>query len=303
MEVYKFDDALIKRLKDQGVRFIDLHNAQGEKLVPRNQNFKQLTAKISEVKTRLKSLPDGVYTLGAYYNANPQIKGDKFYIGKGNYKNAVLAEAASEVIQPPAKRATRTEESVNVLSYGEALKNIQEIAQLKATVERLESENAALRTENLELREELAEIDDGGNSDSITSLAEGFKSIFSPIAPLLPTLADEYFKLQHRKLTLEEAKQFAAFKKQGLVNGNGYTGGRIQKAAQRIPAQPAAPATLPDVNNEAELNKFCDWLDTLNDEQFNAQMDAVQQADATLFEVLQAIYFPADEDNDDENEQ
>jgi hypothetical protein len=306
MDVYKFDDALIKKLKDQGVKFIDLVNAQGEKVVPRNQNAKQLPQKIAEVKQRLKSLPDGVYTLGAFYNANPTIKGDKYFIGKGNYKNVLLSETAPEIVTPAPRKKVVADESEHVLSYAQALKNIQEIERLRADVARLETELAAARAMNLELREEIAELEsESGNG----GLAEGIKEIFSPIAPLLPTLADQYFAIENRKLNLQEAKQFTYMQERGIFypgqkNGNGNGSAQKRGAIPQQQQRKQQTRQLPDVNDANAMNEYCDYLEKLSDDEFNAELDQVEKIDPTLYAVLEQVFFSdSDEDQEsDENE-
>jgi hypothetical protein len=297
MEVYKFDDALIKKLKENGVKFIDLQNTAGEKVVPRNQNVKQLNTKITEVKTRLRSLPDGVYILGAYYNANPTILGDKYYIGKGKYQQTLLAENVPEVL-PPAKRARATEnESVNVLSFDQALKNIQKIATLEARIEILEKENAELKDKNLKLLEELREAEEESGSGS--GLAEGVKEIFGQFGPMLPTLADQYFQLENRKLNLQEAKTFAYMQERGINLPGAKNGAPKPQAKPRVITK-QNERQLPDVNDANALNDYCDYLETLDEEKFNTELDYVQQADPTLYAVLEQVFF-GDEENESDD--
>ena len=292
-KIISFNDDLINRMKDAGVRFIDLNDTENNRIVARNVKAVDFDKKVAEIKKRLKHLPDGIYILQASYSPGGKTKKDLYYIGKGNH-GSLSENPAPVVIQQTTKREkTETE---NVLSYAEALKKAEQVAELKA-------ENATLKAQLLdaqkkisELHEEIAELE----SEEVGAgnfLSEGLPKLLEPFAPMLPAFMDEYYKLQNRKLNIKEAEVYGNLAEKGLIQGKGGPMMQaFQNGKQQRRVQQQQQIERPDPNDAEAVENYCQYLDALNDAEFNQELSFIAQNAPELYAVIDSIYSEEEEE-------
>jgi hypothetical protein len=268
MEVYTFDQALIKKLIDTGYQHISLENGEGKKIVATNPEKKNFNKKIEEIKKRLNMLPDGLYQVKANWNYGGAGAPDIFVVKKGN---APIDNATINFQTTPLKENSRSVE--NVLSYEVALQNIQKIAQLEAQVRELSKENTRLQLdlEELEKEQSVAPLSENGFASSVTSWLK-------EITPVLLPLADRYFDTENRKLGIKEREQF--LQHEGRKKPQVVRPGTSRKKQEQ-------KSVYPDLNNEEQLNQFFDELEKLNEEQFAQACETIKLENPELFALVE----------------
>ena len=180
-------------------------------------------------------------------------------------------------------RKTKEEKTTeNLLSLDTAVKNITESANLKAENEVLKQRVKELEIKNAEL---LAELDEEPENLEEQNAPAPFANWIQTILPTLSPLADEYFKLQNRKIQLEEAKVMTKYKPPFKRN-------------TPTPKQPEK-MNLPNIQSPEELENFYNYLDSLNDDKFNEVLNTLEHNAPELADLVKNEFFEQDEENNE----
>lgn len=255
--------------KEAGINFVWLTDSDGNNIVARNTKKEQYNEKIKEIKKRIPLLNPGVYFLnGLTTNNTKRIKPLQFSIIVGN-----LAES-----QPVPGATIKPTESVNVLSYSEALKRAEEISKLTIENESLRNQVKELEEANDELAEELEELKGKIKEEEKPTLLSQANGLLNQIIPILSPLADEYFKLQNKKLDL-------------LSERNKITP-RTRRAP--VPTRPDTWRPHPEQNSE-EFQQYLKQLDALPEEQFDAELMFIESNYPELYSVVCEIFYSNEE--------
>lgn len=271
-KIYKFDNELFLVLKDVGYQSVSLRGADDEIIITYNTPSTPVAKKLDEIKRRLKVLPSGYYKLLAMQKHGARGKADTFVINHGN-----ATEAA-----PPAAPAKLAESAPHVLSYESALKQIEELAAIRAERDALLKENEILKQEIEELESEEPETMEEDNTISKT-----LENLTTAALPIL----DRYFETKNRSLQLEENKLMVQYNKFNQRN----------KPTRR--AQQQQQINYPDINNPAAIEEFMNELDTLTDEQLTGALEIIRRENAPLFELCMEEFFPEEEEEQEEEQQ
>lgn len=279
MKTHAPTDKFFNDLVDNGYKAISMFDLNGDRLIQYNNSKVPLKEKIKEVKQRLNTLPNGIYILKLQFNYSQRTKPDTMYINKGNVDESVLNEAPPTPPQTIRERQTTKDEKKmdSVVSLDSALSRIEELSQLRAENAILIEKVKNLEQQISELETEISELEN--EAPGMAESKDIFGNWIEKITPTLAPLADEYFKLQNRKLRLEEFK--------------------IMNAAPQRKRQQQKQKTLqyPDINNEEQLNKFFNWLEKLNDDDFSTIINDCKQNYPELYVLIEQEFF------EDENEQ
>lgn len=161
----------------------------------RNREPADIKAQAEKVINYLSKAPNGTYVI--YGKTSPQSKPTKFIYTKGEdapAKAAPLADAA------PSRGSS---ESENVLSYAQALKMQQEIAELRAENARLKDLVESLEDDVASMESEAAEAPQLSESPAMGALGQ--------LAAVLPALVDKWFENQKENREIEKAKMYQAY--------------------------------------------------------------------------------------------
>jgi len=281
MELHKFDNKLFQTLKGVGYQSIQLRSFDDDIIVTYNTPKQTIAKKIDEIKNRFVVLPPGVYKLYAMMRHGAKGKADVFLIEHGNID-------ANKYLNERPQPVQIKEEQPHVLSYEEALKRIEELAGLKAENQSLKIEIEILRAQNLELQQEIEELE----TETLQESKPGF-NLQDFATSVLPVL-DRYFDNEEKKMQLKE-KQLQA------PGRGGYYSQPRQAQPQRRTRESSQENNIFDRNNPQHIEKLVSHLDTLEDEQLNNELQAIQSQDAELYEYLISILF--EEEEEEENEQ
>ena len=273
-DLNSFDKNLFDKLKEVGYQSVGLRDFEDNIIITYNTPKQKVEQKLNEIKKRFTVLSPGIYKLMAMQKHGSRGKADTFLIKHGNFD-------ADNFIQT-AKPAKTLEEQPHVLSYAEALKNIQLIAQLTAERDALKKENEQLRVELAEAEAELNTLEE--NPEKETDVNTWTKTLSELSTAALPIM-DKYFETKNRALQLEENKLY-------IQNKNLF-----QPQPQR-PARQQQGNQYPDLNNEKDVNLFLDELDKLNDDQLHSALAIIQMENPPLFDICIDVFF-----NTDANEQ
>jgi len=279
-----FFDTLIQ----QGFKAFSLSDLEGNRLITYNTTKIKPENKVKEIIQRMAIAPDGVYKLQAQFGYSQRTKPETYYLKKGNVDTSFLNE---QPLQPPVQisnnRPNKNEQKEqNVLSLDSALSRIEELSKLRAENEVLKERCKQLEIQNAELNAELDAEPENLQENSQDKIGNWLENIMPTLSPL----ADEYFKLQNRKLQLDEYKTTNYFAKQN----------NQQQRRKVVVKQQQEQNNYPDINNPDDLNGYFEELDKLGDEQFEQICNFIQTDYPELYLLIEQEFYPADEN---ENEQ
>lgn len=268
----QFFDELIEK----GYKSFSLADADGNGILPMNQSSVTPLNKTKEILNRFKTLPDGLYTLTCSHTFARNYKKDAYILKKGNQN---LSELKPIQINVPEQKNKSEKMAENLLSIDEAFKNIKENATLKA-------ENEVLRSRVKDLEVKLSELENEFDDKEMSENEEPNKvgHWLQTIMPTLSPLADEFFKMQNRRISLEEKK----------LNFRTPTQKPLRKSQQK-------KMQYPDINNEQELNSFFDYLEKLSDSDFEKVLVYISTDNPELYELI-CTEFYGDESEENEEE-
>jgi len=266
MKVYKeIENEILTAHKIAGINFVWLVDNENEIIISRNQRKEGYQDKIKEIKKRLPFLSPGTYFLNGLTSQNTKkVKPLQFTLTIGQ----------TGISETAPVRVTQTE-TVNVLSYSEALKRAEEISILKIENENLKKQIKELEEANDELAEELEEIKGKQKENETPTLLSQGKDFLNQILPIVSPLADEYFRLQNRKLDILSQNKPAPVTPRNRVNSRTSTD----------------PQFRPHPEQNPELwEQYLQELDNLNDEQFNNELEFLQNNYPLQYSYVEQIF-------------
>jgi hypothetical protein len=261
MKTYTFPQ-LKKISTEQGYKLAALENPQGEKVVSFNQIKTPIDKAFKTIETRLNSElnPDGVYFILLAHSITKSRTPDRYPLVKGKVSPETLVEVEKKQIP---LSPTIVYEKPEVLTWDKAMEYMQKISTL-------ETENRFLKMENASL---LAELEDAENEalSEANAPVNSTQNWIEQIATILPSLADKYFELEEKKLTVEALKIGAKPKQQGQ-----------QQQTQNTKKQIA-----PGSQEHIDLIKYWYNSDAANAQyNYNLWMDRLQNFDQNLHDNL-----------------
>lgn len=257
-------DSLINR---QDYKHAGLYDQTGKTLVALNSNKVPLADKVKQIKKRLSGLPDGFYTLRCQHNIGKKYPAFDYVVQIGN-----LSEAP--VMITPQANTQQAQPVEQVRGWDQALKDKEELAELRAEVARLKHIETSLQEEEDEEEEE-EETDDDGLSET-AKVAKELVPQFLPLAEKWFEQRDRQISLKERELAIRERElELGIGKKPVPVNGSNLK-----------PVHPFRP--VPAVG-DPNIEKYVNWLKDQPDEVFNAEFDYLKANNTPVFEVCQKL--------------
>lgn len=253
-------DEVIKIVNEQEYKFCTLLNSAHQTIVPFNRpggNKNATKIKIAEIRKRFTALPDGMYYIRCQNSFSNSIQGDMYPIVKGNPS---LDESIQQPNNGPSHNIIMPQQrSDKVLSYSEALILIQDNATLKAQVSNQSAEIVRLLGEITKVQTQMSE------EPEQPMWQEWVDNTLPSIMPVV----DRYMAMEERKLLIKENEQ--RYK---------YNGGRQQE--KRITQQEELNVPEPGT---PEFESFMDWIEGLEDEQYNSVMIYLSQKNPAVYEL------------------
>jgi len=272
--IHKFD-ANLKRLIDEiGYKHIALESQEGERIVTYNPAKTKIINKWDEIRKRLMAQPDGFYKILATTALGGKAKPDIYIIQKGNPPKENLQEDKTPKQEIIVKSKTESQRE-EVLSLPEALKRIEELSTLRVENVNLKEKVKELEEYVSELETDLEEaeskpLDENNGTNNLASWAE--KTL-----PSVTPFIDEYFKMQNRKMDLQEKMLSRKEKKPPIV---------IKTNRRRVNQQEELSFMNMDLNNEEQLNQLFDEMDALTDDKFNEMYDYISEQRPELADII-----------------
>jgi hypothetical protein len=267
---FKSFSELARLYSQEKWRYLSLLTIDGEILVPYNNNKVTAENKWKEVKKKFEStlLPEGVYLFKAKNQPGSRGVEDKIFVVKGNMekmKREFQSRPLSEE-QPrssvPARLSDPPQITPAVLTWDSALKNMQEISELKI-------ENRILKDDLQKEREKIADLEAELNDPELEE-EEGaaLPTWAEQIFPVLDTALNKFFEQRDRELNQREAAM--KFYNVPVANGNAIRSPQTQMA---------------DGNKETlEFLRYMDGLLADNNmEQFTQEMNVLKTNNPTLY--------------------
>jgi hypothetical protein len=284
IKTHVYTTTFLNSLLQSGFKSFSLTDMDGNRLVTLNNTKVLPKDKIKEIDNRLKISPEGVYKLNAQFDFSRNTKPEIYYLTKGKVDTSFLNENHEEQKPAIVKKNISEKTETNVLSLDSALTRIEELSQLRAENEVLKQRVKDLEIECEQLNAELEEQPETLSEDKGNS----FTNWLQTITPVLSPLADEYFKLQNRKLQLDEFREQKTFYQQ-----------QQPKRKQTVVKQQET-SVYPDITNPEQVNGYFDELEKLNEKQFNEVCDFIKTDYPELYLLIeQEFYSP--EENENEN--
>lgn len=256
MRTYTFNE-LKKIAKDQNYKSACLENSQGNRVYSFNPQKVDIIKHLGLIEKRLTAeiIPNGCYYVCMANNVPRQKDPDKYPILKGS------KEAMSDPIVPIPYNPPTPE----VLTWGEALKLHQELAQLR-------EENKSQKTEIELLKAEIDEINTEALSDENTpSTVNNLTTFLKEQSPVITGALDEWFKIKNRALNIEEQK----IKTNGI---NPPTTGQNNPQLKRvINITPGSKEHLTLIEH---------WYNKGNEERMNIELDKLQAHDPEQYQSV-----------------
>jgi len=267
-------------IREQGYKFVCVYNSADEVVIPYNSiKNNGLKKKIDEIRTRIKRLPPGLYSLNAKTVYNSNAKGDRYYFAVGKVRPEDLAEnPGSKVVERIIEKS-----SSDKLSIDNALENYKEIATLR-------SENARLKMEVEKLKDEISDLEDElDNPETMGDPTEsGLGKLFKESIPIFETLTEKYFNMEEKKLNFSQVK---------LLADNGYEIPGAKKIKQQQQPQPNQQQQQKEIPRPGspDWNEYISYLLELDEETFNAHLLQVRENDLELYHAIEREVFTEDE--------
>lgn len=283
MKTHEPNKKFFDNLLENGFKTFSLLDMEGNKLVAfATKSNVQPQTKIKEITQRLHIAPNGIYKLLANFNYSTRTTPEIYYLNKGNVDASYLNEQPIIVQQPAQNNSKKEKPETNVLSLDSALTRIEELSKLRAENEVLKQRVKDLEIENTEL---LAELDE---QPELSEQPQGdkFGNWLQTIMPTLSPLADEYFKLQNRKVRLEEAK---------IMQGS-----RTPQPQKRV-VKTTRKDVYPDINDPQQLEGYFAELDKLSEEEFNNVCDFISKDNPPLYAIIEQTYYAEEEEEEEES--
>lgn len=249
-------------------KHVGLLNSTGETIVS-PFGLKTLAEKCEQIRKRFNGQKDGTYVVRYQYAVGKKKPHYDFYVVKG--------EGEAQPVNIPTIIHTPPMAETSVRGWNEALEDKKKIAELEAEKKALQIQNAALNAVVDEEEEEGEEEEENG-------LTEKIKGFSETVLPQLMPLADQFFSLRTRALDLKERE--LALKE-----------AQINRRPNLRTVHPFRP--VPQPTDAATWEKYLDWMDSVPEEVFVAEMAYVQQNQPQIFPALLEVFPPQDENEEE----
>lgn len=266
---------LEKVAQKNGYKFVALLNSTGQIIVPSNSPKVKLPVKAEQIRKRYSSLPDGVYLVRFQEYYGKKWPAYDFVLQKGD---VVTPEVVND--NKPVQVTLMQAPQENARSFEAALNDKEELARLRA-----EKESLALRLKSYEEEEDEEEEDGEEGLQEANPWAGFLKEIVPQFMPVIDRAMDQ----RDRQLNLKEKELSLA--EQGIF----MPGNNAPQVRRRVAAHPFRPVPSVDA---PEFDKYLDWLDSLSDQAFQAEIVYLQKQNAAdHLAAINAEFFPDDENN------
>lgn len=197
--------AIVQQLQDMGCKFLGIYTIDDDLIVgqnpAKNNTAAQIKAQADKIVKYLDKAPNGTYVI--FGKTSPQAKPTKFIYTKGEESPTTAAAPTSA-----PSRGLADPGSESVLSYSQALKMQEQIAELRAENARLSDLVASLQADIADLEEVAEESQMAAQPESPAMGALG------QLAAVLPAIVDKWFEQQKEKNEIEKAKLFQMAQRQ-----------------------------------------------------------------------------------------
>jgi hypothetical protein len=293
-KLYAFNEQFEKYIaSEMQYKCCRLLNKEGVSLVGYNNTKSKILIreKLKEIGRKIKSLPDGLYTLQCQHTMNTAGTPDNFFIRKGR---ATLGDGEEMII--PIRNQIENKENkldtkADILSTQSALTRIEEIATLRA-------ENMVYKNRIVDLEKAVAELEaeldeaetlNENGDGSIASLLTKENSPLKGIADLIPSLADSFFNYKNRELALKEKE---LEKKNGAHKTN-----FAQRRFKVKRKENEGEGNQLDLSDNSKVEKYFSIMENLEDADFNNEVARAKEQQPALFEAIREE-FSLDENGD-----
>lgn len=267
MKLYKIPE--LKRLaKEQGYKMAALEGPDGNRILNFNQIKNKIDLQLDLIPTRLKAEinPDGVYYVLMAHNIHASKTPHRYPISKGKVNAEELAEVERKII--PLTPVEVIPQTPQVLTWAQALAYQEQIANLKAQVNKLEFENNELHKQVTELEAELEETDTLQEGQQPNNTITFLKEALPSLTPIL----DRYFDTENRKLDLEALK--------------------LQGKTKSAPAAPKKGTERREIipGSQEHLNLIEYYYNKEMDQEMNRELDKLEKANPeTYLQVIEKL--------------
>lgn len=278
-------------IKAAGNKHVKLQDKAGKDIVPFNPAKTTPTSKITQIKTKLASLPAGIYCIVGQDRFGKNVHQDFYYFGKGKFSNDLSEAPAHRNNNTPAPANNNSD---HLLSLDSAVTNIREAADLKAENIYLKKRNEELekRVKDLEAENETLEaaneaLNDESELEEEKSPFGGLSEFFKEISPMIPGITERYFGLQEKQIQFKQAE---------LLVKNGYDLPGVKRSAGK--SQQAKPTRMPEPGT-AEWDDYIEEVMELSDEDFENHLELIRVKFPHLYQPLcDAVYTEAEEEEE-----
>lgn len=240
-------------IKNRGYMYARLLDANGASIVPFNMGRgivptgATVSKHVNMIKERYKQYPDGTYY--AEFKVSPSGNKFRYQLNKGTGN---LSAAAPMVISAPVQL--------------EKFQTLDEWKRQEMEINRLKNELVLMKMQAT-LTDKTETLKEPDKLDKLKGFAESIVPIFMP-------LAENYFKLKDREITLKERA--------------------IEKKAERAQVLKKVIKKyrpLPNVQNLPDLKNYLQYFENLNDAQAESELNEIQQTAPELAEIINARYY------------
>lgn len=212
------------------------------------------------IKSRISSLPVGLYQVQCKVSPTNHALVDVYDLEiKDKQVIHINANGSHQVID----KTSEQEDMGHQIDFHDHIKLIEDNAELRAQVNQLTVERDMWKQMYQDAPTQPA-LSEGPVEKEKTIAEIGIQALSENVSVILPALAEQFFGLKNRQLDLEEKKL--------MSNQN-------QRPVKRLPLRKAQERDL-----DAEAEQMADALDQIqDDEEFNQQLDELEQADPDLY--------------------
>jgi len=168
------------------------------------------------------------------------------------------------------------------IDYYEHIKLIQENAELKAQITQLQFENSWIKEHGVKV----ATLSDGSPVPAVKDGNQMLADVFSETLPALVNMGDRMFGIKERQLDIEEKK---------------LSSGMIKKTSNKNGMQKITRKKEPTFEEIAQ--EEASYMEQLNPEEFDKEMDILQEEDPELYDRVCEILEIDFEEEEDQEEQ
>lgn len=248
-------------------RLIKIEDVNGREIVNYNNPSTDIKKHFAHALKRFNSdlIPDDYYYFCLSLTARKAKDPDKFLVKKGN---PTQDQPAKHIQTPTSKN--------DLITVSAALDYITQIANLKNDVTRLELENKQLKEECAELSADLEELEAEKGEGLSENKTSGTVEYLKETSPALMALADRFFEMQDKKISLENRKLDL-----------GYNPTPQQKSAGKEQVKRPKPTVKTfETGSEQHLQYIRLLYNNDKTDQLNKELDKLEQQAPEQYEAI-----------------